>query len=247
MRPKRLLVSDIDGTLLKDSKPTVGLNKLAREIEKRRGEVALVYATGRSFESTFYLIQMGILPYPDAIAPMVGTELWLPPFENRDPDYKSDVCLSWDRDRVTRIAKRFCSLELQPDKYQSPFKVSYYVRPHYKLFDIRRSLRESGLIVQTIYSCGRYLDIIPVNAGKRNAIQFLSRLWGVPSKCILTCGDSGNDLDMLTNPNTLNVAVRNAEKEVLDMAHMGYFYSSFLPFAAGLLEGAKAHRFWPQC
>lgn len=75
----RVLVTDIDGTLLDEGVPTPGLATLRLLIENQQDAVRVVYATGRSFFSTWKLVLADVLPVPDSIASSVGTEVWLPP------------------------------------------------------------------------------------------------------------------------------------------------------------------------
>jgi len=75
MAEKRMLVTDVDGTLLEEGKPTPGLDTLGTLLSVAPGEVKVVYATGRSFGSTRRLIDEGILPPADAVAAFVGTEV----------------------------------------------------------------------------------------------------------------------------------------------------------------------------
>jgi sucrose-6F-phosphate phosphohydrolase len=239
-----MLVSDIDGTLLEGGRSTAGLEQLRQVVEERRDDVALVYATGRSFDSTWQLVESGVLPTPDAIAPFLGTEIWFPGWAKADPFYREIVRHDWNRDAVEYFARRIAGLELQEQEFQSPLKVSFYVNDRKTIFDLKQIIDDCGLSTRAIYSGGRFLDIIPRQAGKRAAVRYLGRVWRVEPDHVLTCGDSGNDLDMLCDPDTLNVAVGNAEVELRGLAHTGAFYSAILPFAAGLLEGAAALGFW---
>jgi len=240
-----MIVSDIDGTLLERGRPSDGLSELGEAIASHRGQVALVYATGRSFESVWELVEEGILPQPDAIAPLVGTEVWFPDWTRPDPLYEASVRSNWNREACVSVATRIPGLSPQADEFQSPYKASYYVEGTRTVYDIERMLLAEGLEARVVYSCGEYLDILPIVSGKRNAARYLRWVWNVTAENTLTCGDSGNDLDMLCNPRTRNVAVGNAENELLDLADTQPFYKARMPHAAGLLEGARALDFWP--
>jgi hydroxymethylpyrimidine pyrophosphatase-like HAD family hydrolase len=143
------------------------------------------------------------------------------------------------------LGRRIPGLVLQEPEFQSPFKVSFYITSKQKMYDLKQLLDNNYLRVKAIYSCGKYLDIIPVNGGKRKAINYLSQVWKIDPSNILTCGDSGNDLDMLCNPKTHNIAVGNAREEIAALRHTGLFYRAVSRFASGLLEGAEAFGFWP--
>ena len=244
MEYRHLLASDIDGTLLRDGKATPGLKALKQLIRTHNESVALVYATGRSVESTLGLVDKGILPVPSAIASFVGTEIWYPAWQ-ASTEYRTVIGRDWQREDILQLARKVFRLRLQEDHFQSPFKISFYLDSHATVFDLRSLLASRQLNARVIYSCGKYLDIIPASAGKAHAVRFLMNRWQIDPANVLTCGDSGNDIDMLTGPHTCNVAVGNLEHELLRLSHQGAFYVAELPYAGGVLEGAAAFDFWP--
>ena len=246
MTVKRLLVSDIDGTLLDNGEVSRGLSTLRSLIRKHRDEVALVYATGRSYDDTMALISSDLLPTPDAIAPSIGTEIWFSDAKQADPTFRNLIDIHWHRQIVEETAKRIPGLVLQAEEMQTPFKVSFEVYRPRKVIDLSTLLKNKGQDVRIIYSCGKYLDVLPANAGKRAAVSYLSQLMDVPERHVLTCGDSGNDLDMLTNPATANVLVANAEAEMAAISRSRFVYFADRTHAAGVVEGAEAFGFWPR-
>ena len=245
MKKSHLMVLDIDGTLLENGAATEGLGTLSRLVERHRRDVALVYATGRSFQSTWKLVEEGVLPRPAAVAAFIGTEIWLPDWFRPDPFYRELVRHRWNRDTVTLLARRIPGLVLQDEQFQTPLKVSFEIEQRSKVFDLKQILDKSHIDTRVVYSCGRYLDVVPKVAGKRKAVEFLSHYFRVRPQNILTCGDSGNDRDMLSNPHTANVVVANYEKELRNLRGPR-LYRAARSFAAGVLEGAAAHHFWPR-
>lgn len=241
-----ILVSDIDGTLLRNGEPTPGLGIIRQLVETHANEVALVYATGRSIESTLDLISRNVLPQPAAIAPFIGTEIWFFPFTAPSGAYHQHLQEGWRREELRFWATVGFGLEEQEKEFQSENKASFYLKRAGKLYDIKQFLSQKNIEARVIYSCGKYLDLLPQRAGKANAVRFLAKRWGIPSSRTLTCGDSGNDIDMLMAKDTCNVAVGNLEKELKEHMGSGRFYTSELPYAAGVLEGATAFDFWPR-
>jgi hydroxymethylpyrimidine pyrophosphatase-like HAD family hydrolase len=43
----------------------------------------------------------------------------------------------------------------------------------------------------------RYLDIVPIKAGKLEALEYVRKLYKFPVSRTVSCGDSGNDILML--------------------------------------------------
>lgn len=244
MGVRQLLVSDIDGTLLNEGEPTPGLQILKKLLQTHSDDVALVYATGRSLASTVQLIDQSILPMPHGIAPFVGTEVWFPKW-HRSRAYQQTLEVDWQPEIIRQLVMDQFNLQWQADHFQSEWKMSFHVEDPEIVRAVKQALTSRGLKAKVVYSCGKYLDIIPANAGKASVVQFLQKKWRIAEGNVLTCGDSGNDVDMLSLPETCNVAVGNLEKELARLAHKGNFYVAELPYAGGVLEGAVAFDFWP--
>lgn len=241
---RRILVSDIDGTLLNEGWPTVGLGTLAASLASA-DPVRVVYATGRTFGSTCDLVTKGVLPPPDAVAPLVGTEIWRPPWDKPDRDFRRVISTGWDRRAVTQAAAAFPELGTQPARFQSLFKASFYLSDPSRLPAFKRELQSRGVRARVIYSRGKYLDVIPHRSGKRGAVEYLRKLWKAKPADVLVAGDSGNDLDMLKEPDFLSVAVGNSENKIKKLSDNDTFHLASLPFAAGVLEGAEEFGFLP--
>lgn len=240
----RAIVSDIDGTLLSHGEPTEGLQRLSKLIERHRRRIRIVYATGRTFQSTWNRITKGILPVPDAIAPLVGTEVWFPPWRGPSGCYALNIGAGWNRAAIMQAMEIFgSSLELQDDCYQSRFKLSYFLKEPALLPLIKQQLKSSTLKARIIYSCSRYLDFLPLRAGKNRAADFCRTRWNIPAEKVLTAGDSGNDLDMLLDSKKLSVIVGNAAKELKHIGDCRTVHISKEPFAAGVLDGADYFNF----
>jgi sucrose-6F-phosphate phosphohydrolase len=242
---ERLLAMDIDGTLLVDGEPSLGLSTLRQVIRSWGGRIGVVYATGRSFHSTMTLVRMGVLPHPVAIASFVGTEVWTPPWSEEDRVYRREMLRGWDRDAVERELDRFEGLELQPQEFQSDLKISYYMTRAPTVTDIELFLHEHGLAARIIYSGSRFLDVIPSRAGKAPAIRYLSGVLDCEHSPILVAGDSMNDADMLSDPRFMRVIARNAESGLSSLPSSPLSHRPSLPFALGVLEGAEALGFLP--
>jgi sucrose-6F-phosphate phosphohydrolase len=243
-RTNRLLVSDVDGTLLDEGRPTAGLETLRTLVETMRPRIRLVYATGRTFDSMTELIGDGVLPRPDAMATSVGTELWLTPFDGADADYQNHISRGFNRERVMAAAVSFPQITPQPDEYQSPVKASFFLEDPEVVPRFEELLARADAGGRVIYSCDRFLDVLPRLAGKRNAVDHLCDRLGIRRSRVMVAGDSGNDLDMLSDPDFRAVAVGNAGKELECIGDDPSEHQSMLPHAAGVLEGAEVFGFW---
>ena len=194
-------------------------------------------------------MRLGLLPPPDAVAAQVGTQLWLPPRREPIGGYASRMAHAWDELAVRRLVAASPDLRFQEPRYQTPWKVSAFLQPHVAnraLRDLQQQLMGRGIRARVIYSGQRYLDVIPARTGKRAALRFLAALWGQDEATkILACGDSANDLDLLSAPETAGVVVGNAsDPRLAALALHDDVYVAERPYAAGVLEGAEAFDFW---
>jgi sucrose-phosphate synthase len=241
---ERVLVSDIDGTLLREEEPTAGLQTLRRMIEQHGDEIRLIYATGRTAESALGLVEEGVLPTPQALATLVGTEIWLPDWTRPVSDYRTWIEGNWEPDHIERVVQEFKELDRQPDEFQSRHKLSFFTDRAALVHELETRLLEERLSCTVIHSGGRYLDLIPARAGKRSAVEFILRRWGVEDATVLAAGDSLNDRDMLEAPAFYSVIVGNADDDLVEKTEGPKLHEAQLPFAAGVLEGAEVFDFW---
>lgn len=82
---------------------------------------------------------------------------------------------------------------------------------------IRRGLDASAFGARLVNSDPAYLELLPADASKGEALAFLADEVGVPLANIVAMGDAQNDLEMLQRAG-LGVAVANAHPEVLAAA-----------------------------
>jgi hydroxymethylpyrimidine pyrophosphatase-like HAD family hydrolase len=87
-----------------------------------------------------------------------------------------------------------------------------------------------------VYSGGRYLDLLPAGGGKGTAVRYLAARLGLPLEAVLTCGDSGNDREMLTM-GCHAATVSNHGPELADLG--GALYRARLPYAGGVHEAMQ--------
>lgn len=234
MGPQRLLVSDLDGTLLGDDRAA---ERFAAWFAGQRARWRLAYATGRSLDSVMDLVRTGAAVAPDAIVSNVGTEIhdadgrawagWPPP----DP--------AWDVTRVGGVLAGIPGIEPQPPEAQTPIKASFHALDlsDATLHRIRVGLDDAGVPATLVYSSARDLDVLPAWGGKARATRFLADAWGFAVDRVLVSGDSGNDLDMLTS-GARAIVVANAGPE---LAHLDgdRIYRARRGYADGVLEGIR--------
>lgn len=238
-----LFVTDLDNTLVGDDN---ALKELNQQLSQHRQEYGtkIVYATGRSRSIYHDLKLEKQLLDPDALIASVGTEVYDDDGQDSpDPAWSEKLSQGWDRDLVVATAAHYADLVAQPDSEQRPFKVSYFLTEEAGVEVLPRlesQLSERGLNVKLIYSGGKDLDILPRNADKGLAVQFLQQKWGIDGTHTVVCGDSGNDIALFSVGEARGIIVGNARPELrkwYDENPADYRYLAQAHCAGGILEG----------
>ncbi|MDH5526472.1 MAG: HAD-IIB family hydrolase [Nitrospirota bacterium] len=251
----RLLVCDIDNTLVGDRK---ALERLLAVIRREHQRLGFVVATGRSLELTLEILEEQSIPRPDMLITSVGTEIHEGPFLDPADGWSQHIDHRWNRDGVIAALATVPGLKLQGKEGQRPYKVSYFVdgvtasRPDdadpvqnggWRIEkEVEKRLRAAKVRFTTVFSHGQFLDVLPLRASKGKAVRYLADKWDIPYNRVLVAGDSGNDEEMLRG-STLGVVVGNYSPELEAMRGFPRVYFARSGYAAGILEGISHYGF----
>lgn len=241
--PTRLLATDLDHTLVGDA---AGSAAFSRWFAVRRHQWRLAYLTGRSLASAWDLIAAEGLLLPDALVTDVGTVIHVarhhPPVGymdyRLDGEWQEGLVAAWPGAAVCEALAGLPGLELQPGG-RRPLRLGYQVSSPRAVEAAAQRLAARGLPVRLVYSSGCDLDVLPSMAGKGAALHRLVERWGLRPEEVLACGDSGNDLDMLTAGYPA-VLVANATAELRHAPLPEGVYRAGRPYAWGILEALGA-------
>lgn len=190
-------------------------------------QIRLVYVTGRSLSLVEQAISEYKLPEPEYIISDVGTKI----YEQKEGNWQEMqpwqelIAKDWQgktHDQLQQALSKISELELQEQSKQNDFKLSYYMSmdaDHKSILEkVEVRLRELGVDASLIHSVDEQeqvvlLDILPRNATKLHAIEFLQKQLGYETREIVFAGDSGNDLQVLGSA-IPSILVANAEPDI---------------------------------
>lgn len=234
---KKVLISDIDNTLLGDQ---AALKALISWILTQRGKLAFGIATGRSIDSALAILKKHQVQIPDVMITSVGTEIHYGKKLVPDLGWAAHIRYQWRRDALAEALSKFPGLQLQVPENQREFKLSYTAKPDCmpSLHEIYDYLHSVKLNAQLIYSHDEFLDVLPIRASKGHAIRYLAFKWGLPLEDFLVAGDSGNDAEMLVG-DTRAMVVGNYSPELAVLRNQQHIYFARSHYAAGIIEGLQ--------
>ena len=240
-----ILATDIDNTLTGD---LPALRRLSEKLQalREQEELFLILSTGRRLAQVLAGFVGESLPQADAIVSQVGTEIYLPPFDEEMkplPAWQEKQRACFSRRRALQFLQGIEGLQMQPKRYNTPLKVSAYLHhtpdPEEAAAHVRQRVRTADRnCYQVVWSSGMHLDIIPALAGKGNAIHFLLNYLNLSSQRVIVAGDSGNDRSMFA-AFPRGIVVANAQPELLQLRATASpdHYFAREKFAAGVSEG----------
>jgi len=267
MKEQRLLLcTDMDRTVIPN-----GLQAEHPDAHKRFAafcrlpEVVLVYVSGRHLALVQQAIKDYRLPKPDFILSDVGSKIYhfsdqqwqeISAWEQKiDKDWRGK-----SHQQIMQLFDDIVELQCQEVDKQNTHKLSYYLPLHVDHDNIIKRmqdrLKKENIDASLIWSVAEpksigLLDVLPKNATKLHAIDFLRQQQGYSLNEVIFAGDSGNDLTVLSSE-IPSVLVANADYDIRlaaqqlaeQQGHLQALYlagSSVLGmdgnYSAGVLEG----------
>lgn len=271
-----LLCTDMDRTVIPNgAQPEHPHARAAFKAFCQQPEITLVYVTGRHLALMEEAIHAYDLPQPDYAITDVGTKI-----RHRQNDHwqaveewETEIGQAWGNCRHDDIAQPLMQLDgltLQESEKQNTHKVSFYAdlsaasESDY-LARAEAALAPLNIRTSLIWSIDEaadvgLLDVLPQNATKLHAIEFLQQKLDFALADVVFAGDSGNDLPVLTS-HIQSVLVANASEDIKHQAwqacvqrhtESAFYQAQNLQdhngnYAAGVLQGVGyyAPRFQP--
>ncbi len=266
MSLRLLLCTDLDRTLLPNGPQpeSTGARDRFNSLVARTG-VTLVYVTGRDQMLVEQAVNEYQLAQPDYVIADVGSTIYAIQQDgwHHWARWEQEIAHDWEgrsHDDIHTMFKGIAQLRLQEATKQNKYKLSYYVPldvDHEALMSEMHSILISQHIrANLIWSIDELantglLDVLPANASKQHAIEYLMEQLGFSLANTIFAGDSGNELTVLASP-IRSVLVANASETVQQEArqlalHMGQIDALYIArggflkmngnYSAGILEG----------
>jgi len=229
---KLLLCTDLDRTLIPNGPQAE--SKLARERFNKftsQDEVTLVYVSGRDKVLIQQAIKNYNLPAPHFVIADVGSTIYQ--INNNDwihlEEWDAEISSDWNsksNQELQEMLDNFNDIRVQEYSKQNKYKLSYYVPLHVDhvtlLNEINSHLTSNNVTASLIWSVDiaadlGLLDILPVTANKKHAIEFIMKEFNFNLIETIFAGDSGNDIAVI-NSSINSILVANAEKDIIKSA-----------------------------
>lgn len=242
MEIEKLIITDIDHTLLGNDDALQRFNSLLISVQDRIG---FGVATGRNINSAIEVLKSNNISLPIVSLTSVGTEIYFNYHGSLSylKGWDTHLANGWNRKLIVDLLSKLNFLTPQEEDTQRKYKISYYIPDDpSKLDEIKDILIKNKIKAKIIFSDGRLLDILPYLASKGKAIRYLAYIWNIPFENILTAGDSGNDIDMLKG-DMPGVVVGNYSPEMEKIKGTKKVYFAKGHNADGIMEGINYYNF----
>ncbi|MFI6850314.1 HAD-IIB family hydrolase [Kitasatospora sp. NBC_00085] len=232
--PARILVTDLDGTLLGGDRAD---RRRLHAALARHPEVTVVFATGRGISSVREALRDPLVPRPRWIIADVGASVIDGTDQTPVTDLQRRLRGGWPgAARVRTALRRFPGLVYQRGVVQDG-RCSFHLRPEDLTQELTDAVRALGCT--WLYSADRYFDVLPPGASKGGALAALAADQRWPMDSVLVAGDSLNDLS-LYGLGAHGVIVGNAEPALrAAVPEGGAVHRPERPGAAGILEALQ--------
>ena len=216
-----------------------------KTMQTHRRSIIFGIATGRHLDDALSTLREYDIPQPDVLICRQGTEIYYAPNLTQDVVWERHINHLWIPQAVRDILAEVPGLQMQPKDHQSPYKISYFIDPHVAdIQEIRQTLLRNEQPVNSVFSFGQFLDVLPLRASKGLALRWCAEQLGFSLERTLVAGVTGADADMLRG-NTLGTVGDNRHlAELSELANGERIYFAKQPFAAGILEAMDHYEFF---
>ncbi|PSC75747.1 fumarylacetoacetase [Micractinium conductrix] len=255
--PPVMLVSDLDDTMIGDDASTAEFTRWWREEGVAAGG-RLVFNTGRALDLFEALLveKSSVMAEPDLLISSIGTRVYAKGPGGRwleDEGYTALLGRGWALEAVREACYRALAtvgkeaMHFRPPSEMSEHKVTCGVRINVLekvLASVSADLAGAAVEHRMVISGSgdwRYMDLVPREAGKLQALEYARRTLGFEPEQTVAAGDSGNDIDMLEGQHR-SIVVGNAHGELRAWAEARHAALASGAASGGELLLVEGHR-----
>lgn len=261
MKPSLLLACDLDRTVLPNGPEPLAPGAMeAFAAFVNRPDIHLAYASGRDLG----LIQQALadyhIPLPHTAIGDVGTSVYRQTDGNfvLDSGWSAVIAPDWHGftgQQIHQFLSDLPQLKLQETTKQNTFKLSYYtsvgIDKTVLIKQIQTILQQEHINAAVIFSIDQIaqtglVDIIPSNATKQQAVDYVRSSLGLTVDQVVYAGDSGNDIEPLTSGykailvhNALPSVKQEVQAVAVTKGVSDKIYYAEGNYVAGILEGLR--------
>lgn len=235
-RPALVLVTDLDGTLLGGEQED--RRRVYSWLSRQRQRVLHVFCTGRSLGSIERLLSeqrpLG-LPAPHLVISDVGCTVACGVSLQPLPELLAPIEDRW-RGKHQRLAPLLTGVPgLSPQPINTDRRLGYICQPDRFDRSLIPRLERHG--VDCLLSDQRYFDVLPAGVNKGSTLRLLLDWLGIDDGCVVTAGDSLNDLAMFET-GLAGIMMGNAEPALRSrLPQLPSTYAARAAGCAGIVEG----------
>ncbi|PIW72230.1 MAG: HAD family hydrolase, partial [Hydrogenophilales bacterium CG12_big_fil_rev_8_21_14_0_65_61_21] len=221
---------------------------LMQVLQAHRRGIMFGLATGRRLDDALAVLRQHRIREPDFLIASQGTEIYYGPELNQDEGWERHINHLWNPVALRELLQEMPGLEMQPKRFQSTFKLSYYIDPGVAdIQQIRQLLLRNEQAVNTVFSFGQFLDVLPIRASKGLALRWVASRLDFALERTLVAGVTAADADMLMG-NTMGAVVDSQHlAELSGLVNMERIYFSGSRGAAGIMEAMQHYAFFEEC
>ena len=262
-----IIATDLDRTLLPNGKQEYDNTMHIFKKILAEKHFVLIFVTGRNLGEIESAITEFKTPSPEYLVAEVGTRIYSKNKEGftEDKQWIDNVksqTENWDIKKF-KDSLADLGLRLQEEDHQNQFKLSYYIdnldNSDAIVKETTHRIKKQCAHATIVYSIDEVnsiglLDILPVNATKYTALEYLRKKLNTSKDDTVYCGDSGNDILPLTSGYKA-ILVRNAIEKIrvtvkelmiqegrLDNLYIAKGYKKFNGYyVSGIIEGLIKH------
>lgn len=232
--PGLILATDLDGTFLGGSEAQ---RRALYQALRQRGDVLLIFVTGRDIDFLRELVEQPGMPQPDLIIGDVGTSVWEAATWEPIEALEQDIRALWDdaNARVLELLADEPGLTLQPTPFRH--RVSYYYDPQQLRQETLRKVEDAGF--DWLLSADTYFDVLPRGVQKGPTLLRLIERLNLAAERVLVAGDTLNDLSLFET-GLKGVAVGNSEHKLIEaIEDFDWVHRARGEGAAGIAEAIR--------